>query len=57
MLGANLMAILKQLATNEFTVKDNFHFPEETTDQQSNFFMGSLDVHSRLNNIRPCTKR
>ena len=57
MLGANLMAILKQLATNEFTVKDNFHFPEETTDQQSNCFMGSLDVHSRLNNIRPCTKR
>lgn len=57
MLGANLMAILKQFATTEFTVKDNFHLPEETTDQQSNFFMGSLDVHSRFTNIRPCTKK
>ena len=29
-----LVPILKSLTTNEFTVKDSFHFTEETVDQE-----------------------
>ena len=36
--------ILKPLTTNEFPVKDSFHFAEELVDQQHDPFMGSLDV-------------
>ena len=43
-----LVPILKPLATNEFTVKDSFHFAEEIVDQQPAFFMGSLNVDSLL---------
>ena len=39
------------LWTNEFTVIDFFHFAEEILDQQPDFFMGSLDVHSLFTNI------
>ena len=46
-----LAPILKPLTTNQFTVKHSFHFAEEIVDQQSDFFMGSLDVHSLFTNV------
>ena len=46
-----LAPILKPLTTNEFTVKDSFHFAEEIVDQQHDLFMGSLDVDSLFTNI------
>ena len=49
---AKLLApILKPLTTNEFTVKDSFHFAEETVDQQHDLFMGCLNVDSLFTNI------
>ena len=45
------MLILKPLTTNEFTLKDSFHFAEEIDDQQSSFFMDSLDENSLFTNI------
>ena len=39
------------MTTNESTVKDSFHFAEETVDQQHDLFMGSLDVDSLFTNI------
>ena len=50
-LGKFLVAILKPLTTNEFTVKDSLHFAEEIVDQQHDLFMGSLDVDSLLNEL------
>ena len=46
-----LVPILKPLTTNEFTLKDSFHFAEEIVDQQHDLFMGSLDVDSLFTNI------
>ena len=46
-----LVPILKPLTTNEFTVKDSFHFAQEIVDQQHDLFMGSLDVYSLFSNI------
>ena len=46
-----LSASFKPLTTNEFTVKDSFHFAEEIVDQQHDLFMGSLDVDSLFTNI------
>ena len=46
-----LIPNLKPLKTNEFTVKDSFHFAEEIVDQQHDLFMGSLDVDSLFTNI------
>ena len=46
-----LVPILKPLPTNEFTVKDSFHFAEEIVDQQHDLFMGSLDVDFLFTNI------
>ena len=46
-----LVPILKPLKTNEFTVKDSFHFAAEIVDQQHDLFMGSLDVDSLFTNI------
>ena len=40
------MSILKLLTTNEFTVRDSFHFAKENVDQQPDFIMGSLDIDS-----------
>ena len=45
-----LVPILKPLTTNEFTVKDSFHFAEEIVDQQHDLFMGSSDVDSLFTN-------
>ena len=39
------------MTTNEFTVKDSFHFAEEIVDQQHDLFMGCLDVDSLFTNI------
>ena len=46
-----LVPILKTLKTNEFTVKDSFHFAKKVVDQQHDLFMGSLDVDSLFTNI------
>ena len=43
--------ILKSLTSNEYTVKDSFAFAEEIVEQDSEFFMGSLDVDSIFANI------
>ena len=39
------------MTTNEFTVKDSFHFAEEVVDQQHDLFMDSLDVDFLLTNM------
>ena len=46
-----LVQILKPLTSNEFTVKDSFHFSEEILDEEHDLFMGSLDVDSLFTNI------
>ena len=46
-----LVPILKPLRTNEFTVKDSFHFAAEIVDQQHDLFMDSLDVDSLFTNM------
>ena len=46
-----LVPILKTFTTNEFSIKDPFHFAEEITDEQPDFFMGSLGVDSLFTNI------
>ena len=46
-----LLQILKPLTTDEFTIKDSFHFAEEIVHQQHDLFMGSLDVDSVFTNI------
>ena len=43
--------ILKSLTSNEYVVKDSFDFAEETVEQDSEFFMRSLDVDSLFTNI------
>ena len=46
-----LVPILKPLTTNEFTLKDSFHFAEEIVNQQHYLFMCSLGVDSLLTYI------
>ena len=46
-----LVPILKSLTSNEYTVKDSFAFAEEIVEQDSECFMGSLDVDSLFTNI------
>ena len=46
-----LVPILKSLTSNEYTVKDSFAFAEEIVEQDSKFFMGSLDADSLFTNI------
>ena len=46
-----LVQILKPLTTNEFTIKDSFHFTEEIVDQQPDFVIYSLDVDFLFTNI------
>ena len=45
------MPTLKPSTTNEYTVKDFFHFAEEIVDQQPDFSMGSLNVDYLFTNI------
>ena len=46
-----LVSILSFLTINEFTNKDSFSFAKEIIEQDSNFYMGSLDVDSLFANI------
>ena len=46
-----LVSILKSLTSNEYTVKDSYTFAEEINEQNSEWFMGSLDVDSLFTNI------
>ena len=46
-----LVPILKFLTRNEYTVKNSFAFAEGTVEQDSEFFMGSLDVDYLFTNI------
>ena len=46
-----LVPISKSLTSNEYVVKDSFDFAEEIVEQDSGFFMGSLDVDSLFINI------
>ena len=39
------------MTINEFTVKDSFPFTKDIVEQDSNFYMGSLDVDSLFTNI------
>ena len=39
-----LVPTLKSLTNNEYTVRDLFAFAEETVKQDSQFFIGNLDV-------------
>ena len=50
-LATFFVSILKPLTTNEYTVKDAFYFAKEIVDQQSDFFMGSLDIDYLFINI------
>ena len=43
--------ILSCFTIKEFTVKDSFSFVEEIVEQDSSFYMGSLDVDSLFTNI------
>ena len=46
-----LVPILKSLTSNEYTIKDSFAFAKEIVGEESEFFMGSLDVDSVFTNI------
>ena len=46
-----LVSMLSSLTINEFTVKDSFSFAKEIVEQDSNFYMGSLDMDSLFTNI------
>ena len=39
------------MKSNEFTVKDSFHFDEEGVVQKPDFFMSSLNVDSLFNYV------
>ena len=43
--------ILRSWTRNVYTLKDSFAFAEEIVEQDSEFFMGSLDVDSLFTNI------
>ena len=45
-----LVPTLKSLTSNGYMVKDSFAFPEETVKQDSEFFMGNLDVNFLFTN-------
>ena len=46
-----LVLIVKSLTSNEYTVKNSFAFAEEIVEQDSEFFMGNLDIDSLFTNI------
>ena len=46
-----LVPVLELLTTNKYTVKDSFKFSTEIVEQDSNNFMGSLDIDSLFTNI------
>ena len=46
----HLVPISESIRTNQFTMKNNFEFAKEVIEQDSQFFMASLDVVSLFNN-------
>ena len=46
-----LVPILSSLTINEFTVKNSFSFAKEIVEQDSKFYMGSLNVVSLFTNV------
>ena len=46
-----LLPVSKSLTSNGYTVKDSFAFVEEIVEQDSKFFMGSLDADSLFTNF------
>ena len=46
-----IVSILKSLTNSKYTVKDTYAFAEEIIEQDSQFFMGNLDVDSLFTNI------
>ena len=50
-LAKYLAPILEPLTTNKYTVKDSFKFATEIVEQDSNNFMGSLDIGSLFTNV------
>ena len=46
-----LVPILKFLTRNEYTVKSSFAFVQEIFEQDSELFMGNLELHSLFRNI------
>ena len=44
--------IYKPLTSNEYSIKGSFAFAEEIVEQDSEFFMGSLDVDSLFTDIQ-----
>ena len=50
-LTKSLVPILKSLTSNKYAVNESFDLAEEITEQDSDFFMGRIDVGSLLTNI------
>ena len=46
-----LVPVLKPLASNEFSVRDSFHFAEEIIDRETDIFVCSLDLDSLFTDI------
>ena len=46
-----LVLILKDLTSNEYSVKDSFHFAKEILQQNFNCFMARLDITTLFTNI------
>ena len=51
LLSPTRFAYLKSLTSNEYTVKDLFVFAKEVVEQNSEFFMESLDIDSLFTNV------
>ena len=49
--GMFLVPILKSLISNDYAVKNSCAFAEEIVEQDSEFFIGSLDVDSLFINM------
>ena len=47
-----LVPILKDLTSNEYSVKDSLDFAKEIFQQNSNYFMARLNITSLFTNIR-----
>ena len=53
LLAKFLVPRMNSITSNEFTVKDTFHFPKEMVEQESSLVTGSLGVDSLFLNIPP----
>ena len=50
-IAKSYVLILKDLTSNEYSVKDSFDFAKEILQQNSDCFMASLDITSLFTNI------